>query len=283
MKTYFEVGFPSWGVGRVAFQMAKYLPKEIEQAGDPGSAKFTVLHVIGRRDHMLNTAKKIIAEGNQYAVIQYALQSTRNPNPKEWLELWNHAKVVWSYYDLQKYTSHNFYHAPLAADPNVFYPMNIDKKYIIGANGDDYARECVGEVRLAAWETQKRVAHVGNKLTDDPNVDYFKNITDDELRKVYNSCQWWASFRRKDGFEMPAVEAMMCGVRPIVFDTPNYKQWFNGLAEFVPEVDSEKLSVILKHMLKSEPKPLSPEEVIEVKNRFSWGKIIKGFWERCMI
>jgi hypothetical protein len=282
MKAFYEVTFPSWGIARVAFQLAKFAPPQITAASDPDAADLLVLHVMGRRDHMLHWAKEMLANGKKYAVIQYVLQSSRNPDPKDWQELWKNAVCVWSYYDLHAYMGDNFYHAPLAADPAKFFPQpDVPKKYLVGTNGADYARECVGELRLAAWRAGGKTVHMGQKLNDDPNVDYFKDITDEEIARLYNACWYWGALRRKDGFELPCVEALFCGVRPIVFDTPNYHQWFDGLAEFVPELDSEKLTMKLERLFKNGTNLLSPAEVAEANERFNWQRIITGFWQRC--
>ena len=181
LKAFYELGFKSRGIERVIAQLDKYRPDVIEGVSFPREADFIVLHVIGRHDHMLKEMKQILGEGRHYAVIQYALQSTRNPDPKDWVELWKNADVVWSYYDLSQYCK-NFYHAPLAANPKTFYSQSEDKQYIVGTNGDDYKIECLGEVRLAAWEAKRKAVHIGQRFDQDPNVDYFENIADDELR-----------------------------------------------------------------------------------------------------
>lgn len=246
-----------------------------------GPVDLTILHVNGRHDHATRRAQKIKEQGNQYAVIQYVLQSCRNPNPKDWLELWDGAKCVWSYYDLLQYIP-NQYHAPLAADPQVFYPVQAEKKWLIGSNGNAFEAECIGEVQLAAYQAGGRAVHVGPTYTTSPVVDYFQNVPDAQLRDIYNGCQWFSALRRRDGFEMVAVEALLCGVRPIMFDTPNYRQWFDGLVEFLPETLPGELTGRIKHLIKREPRPVTDAEREETASRFNWTNIINGFWERCL-
>jgi hypothetical protein len=282
MRIYYDLGFPSRGIERVITALEKYQPAEVERVNDPILADLTVLHVIGRRDHMLKTAQEITQSGGQYAIVQYALQSTRNPDPAEWVELWQGAKVVWSYYDLAKYAP-RFYHAPLAADPEVFKPQEADKKYLIGTNGDGYYRvECVGEIRLAAWDVLGKVVHIGKRIDYDPHIEYFENIPDAELCQVYNQSLWWSGLRRKDGFELGAVEALLCGVRPIMFDTPSYRQWFYGLACFVPECAPGELATRLRKFFQSPPQPVTKAEIAETKKRFDWQVVTSGFWN-CLL
>lgn len=279
MRVFYELGFQSRGIARVITNLSRYQPPEMITVDNPESADLIVLHVIGRRNHMIQNAERIKAAGRKYAVIQYALASTRNPAPADWRPLWDGAEVVWSYYDID---TPRFYHAPLAANPAVFYHEHHGRPYTVGTLGNDYKVECIGEVNLAAWQLRQRVVHVGSNFTSDPIVDRRENLTDDELRGVYNGCKNFAALRRKDGFELSAVEALLCGARPILFDTPNYRQWFDGLAEFVPECASGELSARLKETLQQD-NPVTDAEIEEAKKRFDWERIIRGFWSRCMI
>jgi hypothetical protein len=279
MRVYFEPGFPSWGISRVAYQLSEHLPPDFTPVGDPGSADLVVLHVVGRRDHNINRAGQVTSAGAQYAVIQYVLGSCRNPDPADWKEFWDGAKVVWSYYDLP---TPKLYRAPLAADPTVFYKMGAEKKYLVGTNGNTYRGEAVGEVHMAAYQAGGKIVHVGEKFNSDPIVTYLQSITDDELRDVYNGCDWWSSLRRWDGFEMTAVEALLCGVRPIMFDTPNYRHWFDGLAKFIPECHPGEMTGRLKRIFKDGVAPVIEQEIEETKTRFDWRRSVTGFWERCL-
>lgn len=279
MIVYFEPGFDSYGISRVNTQMHKYLPEGNIVSGDSNNAELHVIHVIGRRDHVLKRAQKILQDGSQYVICQYVLESCRNPDPNDWKEIWDNAKFVYSYYNLP---ITNLYHAPLAADPTVFYKEDVEKKYAIGSNGYDFKNECIGEVQLAVWNTGTIGAHVGKNFNSNPIIDYYSNITDDESRKVYNQCKLWSALRRKDGFEMVAVESMLCGVRPIMFDTPNYRQWFDSLVSFIPETSVDGVSGYVKALIKKDSGAMTDSEIEEVKNRFSWERMMKGFWERCL-
>ena len=283
MSVFLAVSFPSFGVSRVALQLERYLPSDFVITNDPTSADLTVLHVIGRYHHNLERAKRILDAGHQYAVIQYALQSTRNPDPKAWVEFWSAAKVMWSYYDLKKYVP-GMYHAPLGAMPDVFYhEPDIPKNYLLGTNasGSCYQAACLGESRLAVFKAGGRMLHIGEPFGSDPSVDSHEKVSDDVMRWGYNQCRWFSALRRKDGFEMTAVEALLCGTRPIMFDTPNYRQWFDGLAEFIPEGSVGETVRNLTQVLKNGEKPVSDREIAEIKLKFDWKTIARGFWERC--
>lgn len=281
MKIYFARP-ESRAVGRVITNLERYLPGGNSIVATMEEADLVVLHVAGKNIHTTEMAQRILAQGTKYAVIQYAFLTTRNKDPKDWKKLWDGAEVVWSYYDLSAYIT-KFYHAPISADQELFFRTNDEKKYLVGTLGDDgsYRIECFGEVHLAAFQSGGRVAHVGNLVGTYSNVDRFANISDDELRSVYNQCNWFASFRRVEGFEMVALEALLCGTRPIMFDNPNYRRWFDGLVKFIPEKSVGDTVRELRSVFREPPQPVTDEEIEEVKRRFNWNKIITGFWERC--
>jgi len=279
MNVFFDLPNESRGMGRVVFNLDKYLPDDMFRVSNPDEADLVVIHVNGRHDHRTRQALKIKASGRKYAVIQYVLQSCRNPNPLDWMELWGGATCMWSYYDLKEYVP-GMYHAPLATDPALFYKQETDKKYIVGTLGLDYRKECVGETRRAAFMLGRTV-HIGPNFIEDPNNDTVQNLTDDEVRNVYNQCHWFSVLRREDGFEMPGLEAALCGVRPIMYDTPNYRQWYDGISEFIPEQKSGMVVKNLKRLLSKEPRPVKDAEIADIKTRFNWKQIISEFWKRC--
>lgn len=283
MNVFMDISFQSYGIQRVTDALDANMPSGVTRVHDVTEADLILLHVVGRNQHVTQQAKEIIQAGKKYAVIQYVLESSRNPKAEDWLPLWGSAKVVWSYYDLASKISApfklgNLYHAPLASDPNLFIDTKQEKKYIVCTNGDTYRDECLGEVHLAAYASGGVVAHIGRGYAN-PIVTPIVAPNDEALRDVINQCSYVSALRRKDGFEIPAVEALLCGVRPIVFDTPNYRQWFDGLADFIPEGSPKIVTESLQKLFKTSPKPVDVEEA---RKRFDWKIITEGFWQRCM-
>jgi len=264
---------------RIETALRKYVPDDFEIVEEYTKADLYVMFVVGRRDHRTREARQILEAGKRYAVIQLVLGSCRNPNPADWKELWDGADLVWSYYDLP---TDNLYRTPLAAEHDVFYKEDIEREYQVGSQSDDFVRECIGELQFALWyvRKEKRGAHVGTNFNSNPIVDYYENLSDDEMRTLYNKCKWFSCLRRKDGFEMPAVEALLCGARPIMFDQPYFRQWFDGLAEFIPEGSAQNVASSLMAVLKRDPAPVTPEEIEETRRRFDWQQIVEGFYAR---
>jgi glycosyltransferase involved in cell wall biosynthesis len=257
MKVFVKLDRPSsWGINRLTHYMEKYCPFELVDAS--WKADLVVLITTGKLNHAKRTAQEILDKNKQYAVFQISLQSTRNPDPKDWMELWNKAKVVWSYYDLP--IKRNFYQSPLGADPDIFYPIKFDKTFDILTMGEDNA-ECLNEV----FQTTQKIFHVNN-------------LTDGALNIAYNHCRYVSALRHKGGFEMPAAEALLCGIKPIMFDLPDYRRWFDGLVLFIPE--DENIITNLQKIF-SNDSLVTESEIAEARKRFDWKTIIEGFWERC--
>lgn len=279
MKIYFDSSANSIAIDRVVSNLEQYMPEGLART-DKETADLIILHVHGNNNHIAREAQSILGQGKQYVVIQYAMKSTRNPNPRDWMSIWDKAKVVWSYYDLP---TPNLYLAPLAADPKTFYRVESEKDFLVGTLGVKvcYGAECFGEVHLSAYQVRGKVVHVGEKPNENPIVTYYANISDEELRLVYNRCNWFSALRRKEGFEVTAIEALLCGTRPIMFASPDYIRWFDGLAKFIPEDTVGKTVKRLRDTLR-ETSPVTDAEIEETKKRFDWERIIKGFWERCM-
>jgi hypothetical protein len=281
MKIYFDNPTKSIAIDRVVLNLERYMPTEFIRVATREEADLIILHVFGRNNHVTKDTESILNSGKKYAVIQYAIKSTRNPDSKDWKTIWDNAQVVWSYYNL----GGNFYHAPLAADPDIFINKNnTNKDYLIGSLSvkECYHAECIGEVHLATFKARGKAIHIGEVLVPNPAVTYVSNISDLELVDVYNNCHWFSCLRRKEGFEVTAIEALLCGARPIMFDTPNYRQWFDGLVEFIPESSVRDTSKHLARVILGEPKPVTDSEIEEIKRRFNWKLIIEGFWKKCM-
>lgn len=289
MNVFLFTDNPSPALQRISRELAHYLPRGFCPVDRMEQADLVVLQVIGRNNHVYKLVSDLLAQGKHYAVIQVALRSTRNPNTADWLAVWQKASVVWSYYDLPALisedghgeTGFNFYHAPLGADSQTFYLKNTTRPYMIEVNGTALKAEGIYECIAAADATGQKIAHFGTSLDlIHPVIDYFGRVSDAELNRLHNLCQYVSGLRRKDGFELAAVEGLLCGARPVLFDTPNYRQWFDGLAEFIPEAPASEVVANLIQLFQSERRAVTPTEIEQVKARFDWASIIRGFWER---
>jgi hypothetical protein len=257
---------PSRAIARIEINLRAHLPSGMTWT-EPDDADLIVLPVIGRHDHCVIWAKLFKEQGRKYAIIQLSLKSTRNPDPADWLELWQGAEVVWSYYFLPG--KFNFYHAPLGADPAIFRPLNIERAYVVGTTGQYPRAECL-------WEVEKAASGAGQRMLK------IHSVSNEELNRQYNQCHYISGLRHKEGFELPAAEGMLAGARPILFDTPDFRQWYDGIAEFIPEGNFLATINHLTRLFQSDPVSVSNKEVMYARYRFDWKRIVSEFWGRCL-
>lgn len=297
MKVYLELPVQSRALQRVYDALIRYAPSHIEVVKWPNEADLIVLHVVGRNDateKKVNWAKE---HKKQYAMIQYCLKSTMKPNTTDWFEMWNDSQLVWSYYDLNQLIYEdsgrnpdskdflvNFYHAPLGVDTDIFY----DRKSALGHDdliivnhSQDYLQESTKECVVAANRLNKKMLYLGEELNRGENILCRTNLTNNELAYAYSSSLFVSGLRRTEGFEMPVIEGAACGARPIVFDRPEMRKWFNEFALFIPEEPREKVIERLVDIFESGENSdlLDRDEVELIKERFNWETIIQGFWE----
>ena len=77
MKVYLEPTTSSRGIMRVRDALVQYAPKDIEIVSNESDADLVVIHVYGRHDTIKAHVDALKSKGKQYAMIQYAIRSTK--------------------------------------------------------------------------------------------------------------------------------------------------------------------------------------------------------------
>lgn len=278
----------SGAMRRIELALILHAPAGVECVRAAEMADLVVLHAVGHPD-TLEAVRQAQGRGQRYAIIQYCVRSTQEPCTSEWLEMWAGAELVWSYYDLIELMAEDglslegfrFFHAPLGVDSATFvqYPT-VGERFAMLSSGYVAESECVLEVAEAARRIGRRSFHLGPPMAGfGPHVEQQLGITDDELARIYSRCDAVAGLRRVEGFEMPAAEGLCCGARPIVFDAPHYRQWFDDWAVFVPELDPPELTDVLEEILRAGVEPVTREERRAAAALFDWGTILPAFWQ----
>lgn len=264
-------------------------------------ADVVILHVIGY-DDTVEAINELTQRGQRYAMVQYCVRSTQRPHTADWLPLWRGAMAVWSYYDLEAMHAEdakaaatednvvqfqtlaelgvNFYLAPLGADANTFRPYNVPRRAEVMTSGYVAESESVLEVARAVQRVNGRMLHLGPELDglDGTQVAYLRNVPDGILAQSYSRCRFVSGLRRCEGFELPAVEGLLCGARPIMYDRPHYRLWFDGLAEFIPEGSPSEVEEAIVALFHAGPRPVTDEEREQAAKRFDWSVATEGFW-----
>lgn len=192
---------------------------------------------------------------------------------------------------------------PLGADPEVFYPENRLREFLVHTHGYDLRAESIKYVYLACKEQGGKQCHIGSDfdslnsqsgdILDKNYINIHCDITDDEMKRYYNSSRFVSGLRLIEGFEMPIIEGAMCACRPITYDLPCYKRWFSEFAAFVPfvgepEKDGEpfgnseqraKELISSIQQIFNQHSCLNKSQIDYVKNTFSWARIMPTIWE----
>lgn len=294
MKVYLEPHSDSRGLLRVRDALIRYAPASIEFVKEQGECDLAILHVFGRHTSTGKTIKWLKDHGKSYVMIQYCLRSTMRPNTKDWIEMWRGAKLVWSYYDLPALCSKDgmlyggkrefpFYHAPLGVDAGIFYERPFVRgEFVIATCSQHALSESVKESVIAAKRLGYKVFHLGHKLRRGDDIVCISGIDDETLAGYYSRSFYVSGLRRVEGFELPAAEGILCGARPILFDQPHYRKWYDGLAVFIPEESREDVTDSLEDVFRSQFIPVTQSEIQEARRRFNWQTIMTGFWERIL-
>mgnify|MGYP001592084341 CR=1 FL=1 len=288
MKIFLEPTTDSRGVMRVRDALVRYKPKNVEIVSSPSECDLAVVHVYGRHSSTEKQIASLKKAGKRYAMIQYALRSTMRPSTKDWIDMWKGAEVVWSYYNLKELAIEDnvsgnflFYYAPLGVDPKVFKETKQERKFIVMASSQHALAEGARECAFAAKAVRKPMFFLGHELRRGSDIICKTGISDEELANYYSKTTWVSGLRRVEGFELPVIEGLLCGARPIVFDRPHYRHWFDKLAVHIPEEPREKVIENLTGMFQMAdivPPTVTEEEKAIVRERFNWQTIMKGFY-----
>lgn len=296
MKVYLQPPQPSRGLQRIADALQRYAPAVIEVTPYHSEADLVVIYAIGRRERIAGQTRHLLERGRRYAIVQVCLRSTMSPDTRDWLGIWEHAVVVWSYYDLFKATiedgiyvqgMNNLLHAPLGVDSSVFNPNSQQEKmFAVATSGVSRLQESVRECVMAAKESnlaEGEVLHVGQSAKwFDGQVTYTNGVNDRMLATYYSACHFVSGLRRKEGFELPAAEGLLCGARPVCFDSPDWRFNYCDWAEYIHEGTRQEVVDQLVQLFKQGARPVTQQEREEAAAWFSWERVCGEFWRRCL-
>lgn len=227
--------------------------------------------------------------GIPFVVIQYCTNALSEQDMLRWQPLWKRAHGVWSYYDLGRYMPDgaNFFHSPLGIDEPFRQRVQSGER-TIGVMTSGFVHgpsaEAIEEVLIAARKCKLNTTHLGPMPVGMSHIPKpwvsVHGVGDQTLASLYSRTQWVSGLRHMEGFELPCIEALACGARPIVFDRPDMRQWYNGYAHFVKESQGEELVEQLVKIFSSPVEKVSEQERREVLQKFNWETIVPAFWEK---
>ena len=292
-----NVFIPSNGdraITRIINALKRYAPPSVAFVPREEAADLVVIFVTGAQDRTRKTVERLTSRGQRYAIVQICLRSTKRPHTRHWRPIWHGAELVWSWLDLNgamaddgEEDALDYYFAPLGVDDAFQGAATKDqdasepeqRTYLIATSGLNWFTESIRECASAAARVNRRVFNLGPELYR-PIVECYSGISDQDLAHSYSQCDFVSGLRRKEGFELPAAEGLCCGARPILFDTPGYRRWYEPWGLFIPERSRDEVIASLVALFRQGPNPAKDHERREAAERFDWATIIPGFWSR---
>jgi hypothetical protein len=286
MRVHMEVQPPSLGLAlhRLQRELRRHAPPTITFVETVHDADLQIVQVIGM-------GSLAYVQHERYVLIQLCFLTTEQPasGTREafWRPLFARAQLVASYYDLPSLVGVDdfpFHRMPLGVDGAVFYDrLGAPRPACVLTTGYETGGEAIRECRDAAARVNQPMIHVG------AGFEFFgdgclvvEGISDDRMAELYSQARYVSGLRRGEGFELPVLEGLACGARPICFDTPGYRHWFDRHAVFVPESDSDTLTDALTALLHTPPRPVTVEERDQALGFFCWKRISERFWSRVL-
>lgn len=290
VKCWTEVipkGF-SRAIHRVCNGLKQYAPDNIEIVDNIEAADIQIVHVVGKGEMPLINRKPL----NKTIPFMYCfLTSTDGEEPREfWYEVFAKAMLTMTYYDLpsmmkEKYPEieFSFYRTPVGVDTNVFYvePL-LNKTFSVMSTGYVDWAEKIHEWYDAFTCIGYDVNHAGKDFGYGKNFFAYEDITDEQMRLLYNISKYTNGMRVAEGFEAPVIEGTLCGSRGICFDSPIYRYWFDEIALFVRQLE-DPVSMVeeILDVIDTEKgiNPISKSELEYTKNRFANNIVYPNMWK----
>jgi hypothetical protein len=99
-----------------------------------------------------------------------------------------------------------------------------------------------------------------------------------EVAKRLSMSKYANALREEEGFELMGIEGLLCGARPIYYDLPCYRHWFDGIGEFISP-DPVKTEGDLVNLFSRPPREVTLKEKYEVINMFNWRRVCDNMWD----
>jgi hypothetical protein len=280
----------SLGIQRVAQALTRHAPAGVVIMPRREQAELEILHVIGRG---CVPAEPVF--DREIAIIQYCFRTSETPTAAAWLPYWAAARLVWSYYDLagvlrdelpphvdgQAYETPRFLMQPLGVDAAFAAAGDAAPafgRYAVGTSGFLAGDESVDAVAAACGARGLEMFHLGPDLGLGGHVTSMLGISDGCLARRWQECRYVSGLRRIEGFELPALEGLVCGTRPICFDAPHYRRWFCEHAEYIAEGDTPTILEGVGRVLDGPYRRVRAAEREHVRQRFDWPTLAARFW-----
>ncbi|MGQ9618710.1 MAG: glycosyltransferase family 4 protein [Candidatus Aminicenantia bacterium] len=114
---------------------------------------------------------------------------------------------------------------------------------------EDWKLKIVGENRTYPRIDIKEIV---KKMRLNQNVEILGYVSDQELLELYNISSIFVSLSEYEGFGLPILEAMACGLPCVLFYGHSYKELFEGAAYFVKELSFKTVKDKIEELIEKE-------------------------------
>jgi len=272
---------------RIRKAFIKHAPAQAEFLDKPTSDAIHCIHYIGQNPkEQCELDKKIFAAPTLPLTKRYIvfLHST-NPHYPQYepyfKKLLKEALLIITHtHEFVNYEGCKLIEIPWGYEPEVFYKMDIPKRYTILTTGYVAEQEAIHTIMEACLRVHKNIIHIGGKLDPswvEPTFTRYENVDDNFMREAYNQAHYVNGLRLEPCFEMPIIEGYACGAQPLTFPHPAAKRYFKDFATFMPYVPHEEL---IEHLVKVLEKPITVKPQKHILERFKWRNIMSCLWTR---
>jgi len=288
MKIYFPYDRKiSRAMERIRQAFIKYAPAETVFVNTPEADAVHCIHFIGQNTRE-DTCKifgsimdvPTLPKTSKYIVFLHFGNFFYPEMEKDFHRLLENAVLVITYTSSFATTKCNLYETAWGYEPLIFNVLNVEKKYTVLATGYLADAEAIDAIFLACYKSMTSMVHIGGHLDHawrEPTYTRFINISDDDLRLLYNQSRYVSALRRDPSYELPAVEGYACGCQPICFPHYGPKKWFSDFAIFVPQLPRDELVL---HLIELFKKPIEVKPNPEILKRFYWQTIMESVWKK---
>ncbi len=271
----FEYQHPSWGIAfkRISEALRAHAPDWVEWT-NYDDADIMIVHVVGAGE------LEMCSKPKPKVIIQQCYFTAGAPDI-DYIQYWEKALLTVSFHDLTKYTDRkfSFLALPWGADPDVFTLTNKGHRsikvlatgHVADTEGIDKLHEAVQQTGHVLYQTGSHFGWPRKNYTNLPFMD------DKDFSEILNATQYVSALRFIEGFELMAIEGLMCGARPIVPNDPTY-DWYREHAVTIDR--NGDITSQLVNILKNEPTPVTEEERKMIVDRFSWNRIISDLFNK---
>lgn len=194
----------------------------------------------------------------------------------------NKSKCVFGFLDFSKTVNadYNYIRMPWGVDPNTFMelPDIKERPFDIYTWGASIKPDEEGILSLykAMKQVDGKMLHSGIDYgleapwyTFVPPADTYAGVAE-----RLNRARFANALRREEGFELMGIQGALCGAKPLYFDLPCYRYWFDKFGIFVSQDNAvEDLVKVF-----SEDVSVPAEDKKYVIDNFSWDNVAKIFW-----